>query len=225
MTPELLKTFKERWLEIGSFIVAVAGLLLNNWSVARAVGSDIWKNLFVNIWYMWLAGGLYIGYRLFIFGRNFYLESKEAHAASAALQAEVRAWFEEERNSRRMGEESITRDIDAKLKSIYDSLAKLINRREALELKSTMDAQKISQLKQEISELKQCAVDLLLGSSEPPKQEPTPAELLLSSANTSKKDSGLLQKAAPVPSLLDIFPRGGMLSKAAKPLKGTTNGG
>jgi len=214
MTPSFFEKWKDYWEVICNSILAVLGILgitLQYWELAGPAVTYIWERV-------WPVMVLYAGYRVCRFGWSFYRDSKESQQQVAALQAEVRAWFKEERQSRRSGDEAITTDVGAKLKPIYGSLEKLINEREALE-------KKITELNQDISKLKRDVVDLVLSSSEPPKKETTIAEMLFKADKTPKQKPGILQVAAPVPSLLDFSPHGGMLSKGAKPPKGTNNGG
>lgn len=176
MTAQLTKLFGDRWPEIFLFLVALAGLVLDHWPLASSFTSAIWQNVFVNIWFLWLVGGIYLAARLGRFARSFYLRFNQLEERLLALETEVPTKLEAEARSRVAGDEATSKRFG----------------REMIELRNDARAE-LSQAAQghfhEYREIQRRVSELRKEITDQAKREPS-AEVL-----ASRPPNGMLNRA------------------------------
>lgn len=182
MTPELLKTIKDRWSEIGVFVLAVVGFVLEHWDLAGPRVSAIWEHV-------WPIMAAYVAFRIFQFGRSLYQRFTRLEARSVSFETEARNGLEAEAKSRIAGDTNTSQTVNLELKTLRDALREEFSQRQKLE-------GQVAELKERLSLLTE--------------REPSPAELLATSVRTGSKGIGAIQRSPK--SLADMLTPGMLLT-------------
>lgn len=196
MSTQLTRPIMDYLAWIIPSLIALAGLIIDHWNLAGSFASGIWQQLFVNIWFLWLAAGVYGAVRLGRFTKDLYLRFLRLEERLESFETEARNRLDAEIKSRVAGDNTSSKTSGVELKNIREVLREEVSQRQKLE-------RQVAELSERLSVLT--------------KREPTSAELLATSGRT--RAQGLLSKSArsladmQTPSMLSTG--SGVLNRAA----------